>query len=63
MPPARASGLLNDMEQQRLEDDLAAARDRQQASAGTAPAARKKSAPAASTKPRVVPASSSETIY
>jgi hypothetical protein len=66
MPPPRAASLLNEVEQQKMEDDLAGARDRQQAAAGNAPppapAAKKKATPSAPST-RVVPASSSRTIY
>jgi hypothetical protein len=66
MPPPRAASLLNEVEQQKMEDDLAGARDRQQAAVGTAPpaaAAKKKVTPPAPAATRVIPASSSRTIY
>jgi hypothetical protein len=59
MPPPRSAAVLSEVEQQKMEDDLVAARDAQRASAGR-PAAKKKPARAASP---VVPASSSRTIY
>lgn len=77
MPPMRATGLLNDSEQQKMEDELLAARDRQQAAnpaaAAEVAAARKKAvaeaaaakaaAAAAAAKPRVIPNASNGTIY
>jgi hypothetical protein len=60
MPPPRTDVVLTGIEQQKLEDDLVAARNRQQGIAGTAPAGQKK---ADSTKSRVIPASSGGTIY
>jgi hypothetical protein len=63
MPPTRQGQLLNNAEQQRMEDELVAARTLQQeASAGGPPHAAKKKSPANSA-PRVVPVSSSGTIY
>ncbi len=67
MPPSRTGKVLNDAEQQRMEDELVAARTRQQSEAGVpsrakAAAAKKKPAPA-NARPRVIPASSSGTIY
>ena len=41
MPPPRPNTVLTGMEQQKLEADLVAARDRQQAAAGIKPAGRK----------------------
>jgi hypothetical protein len=64
MPPQRGATLLNEVEQQKVEDDLVAARERQQESAGVArPAStvRKRAAPAPT--PRAIPASSNRTIY
>jgi hypothetical protein len=63
MPPPRANATLSPEEQVRLEDDLVAVRARQEVATG-APAviAKKKPAPAAPT-PRIIPATSSNTIY
>jgi hypothetical protein len=55
MPPPRTDVVLTSIEQQKLEDDLVAARNRQQSIAGTAPARQKK---ADSTRPHVIPAAS-----
>jgi hypothetical protein len=65
MPPARPASLLNEVEQQKLEDDLVAARDRQQAAAGTAPPATSSKKKTRPTTPAAtaVPATSSRTIY
>ena len=76
MPAPRAVGLLNDSEQQKMENDLIAARDHQQAAnpqaAAEVAAARKKTeaeeakaraAAAAAARPRVVPNASNGTIY
>ena len=66
MPPPRSANLLNEVEQQKIEDDLVAARERQQAAAGIArPAApaRKRTAPASAPAARDIPAPSSRTIY
>lgn len=61
MPPPRAAELLNDLELRKIERDLIDARERQQTSAGIAPAARRRPEPA---RPRAVPvASSSQSIY
>jgi hypothetical protein len=61
MPPARmGTAVLSDIEQQKLEDDLVAARSQQQAASGTVIPARKKADPPGA---RVIPASSSRTIY
>jgi len=60
-PPARMGmAVLSDLEQQKLEDDLVAARAQQQAASGTVAPARTKAAPAGA---RIIPASSSRTIY
>jgi hypothetical protein len=60
MPPQRPEVLLNDVEQQRLEDELVAARTRQQAeTAGGAASAKKRPTPPA----RVIPAASKGVIY
>ncbi|MDO8876770.1 MAG: hypothetical protein Q8M24_01340 [Pseudolabrys sp.] len=48
MPPARATAPMNDTDQVRLEKELGAARDRQEALYGSAP---KATAPAAKKKP------------
>jgi hypothetical protein len=45
VPPPRTATVLTDLEQQKLENDLLAARDQQQISLGTKPAARKKTQP------------------
>jgi hypothetical protein len=69
MPRARAEPLLNDVEQQRLEDDLVAARARHQVDANPEAAAANAAAAAAAAKkrpsasPPVIPASSGKTIY
>jgi len=77
MPPPRATSLLNDAEQQRMEDELLSARDRQQAAnpaaAAEVAAARKKAAAeaaaaraaaaAAANKPRIIPNASNGSIY
>ena len=63
MPPPRASVALSPEEQIKLEDDLVALRTRQSATAVTPAAAAKKRAPAAAPVPRVIPATSSNTIY
>ena len=62
MPPPRSSVALSPEEQIKLEDDLVALRTRQEAATGTAPAAKKRPPPAAAA-PRVIPATSSNTIY
>jgi hypothetical protein len=62
MPAERNSIMLTDVEQQKLEADLAVARDRQQGSVGLPKAEPKKNAkPSAPQK--VVPISSSRSIY
>jgi hypothetical protein len=61
IPPPRNSVTLTSPEQQQLEDDLVAARDRQQTSAGVALQAKKKKDQPAPGK--VVPASSRASIY
>jgi hypothetical protein len=76
MPPPRSNSMLTEVEQQKMEDDLVAARTRQQAIAGTklkAKAASKgKVAPPkqppqaranAPPPPRITPASASGAIY
>jgi hypothetical protein len=45
MPPARTNTVLTDAEQQKMEDDLMAARDRQQTLAGNKQALRKRPPP------------------
>ena len=60
MPPQRDSVLLNDVQQQKLEDDLVAARNQQQTAAGITPV---KTAKPEKPKPKVTPVSSSQTIY
>jgi hypothetical protein len=60
MPPPRGTTVLNDAEQQKLEDDLVAARDGQQP--GTAQPAQTQKKPQR-TGARVIPVSSSRTIY
>jgi hypothetical protein len=61
IPPPRTGVVLTGMEQQKLEADLIAARDRQQAAAGIPLAARKGKAP----KPKngAKPPASDSTIY
>jgi hypothetical protein len=61
MPAPRNSVMLTEIEQQKLEDDLASARDRQQRSVGLPPAEPKKTK-AAPRRP-VVPVSSGRSIY
>jgi hypothetical protein len=70
MPAARTDVMLTDIEQQRLADDLAVARDRQQALVGLPPAGAKKNAKndtkkkATPAPPQpVVPVSSGQSIY
>jgi hypothetical protein len=75
MPPPRSNSMLTEVEQQKMEDDLVAARTRQQAIAGTKPKAKAASkgkvappkrppqARAAAPPPRVTPASASGAIY
>jgi hypothetical protein len=60
MPPPRSATLLSEVEQQKMEGDLVAARDAQQRAAGTSAAAQKKPT---RQSPRVVPVASSRTIY
>ena len=60
MPPPRSAVLLSEVEQQKMEDDLVAARDAQQKAAGTSATAQKKPA---RPKSRVIPGASSRTIY
>ena len=62
MPPPRSNVTLSPEEQIKLEDDLAGLRTRQEIAAGTTPATVKKRAPAPAA-PRVIPASSSNSIY
>ena len=66
IPPPRNSVTLTNFEQQKLEDDLLAARDQQQGAAGVPLQPKKK--PATQTKPaaaqqRISPISSSGSIY
>jgi hypothetical protein len=69
MPPPRTNNLLTAGEQRELERDLVRARDTQRVGAGLPPAAKRaqpapaKPAAAASSGPRLVPASSSQMIY
>jgi hypothetical protein len=63
IPPPRTAAVLTEMEQQKLEDDLVAARRTQQADAGTAPAAQKGQKKAQPAKPRTIPVSSGKAIY
>lgn len=64
MPPARANTTLTAEEQVQLENELLATRNRQEALAGTGSAPRKRTQPAASpAAPRVIPTSSSNSIY
>jgi hypothetical protein len=60
MPPPRASTVLTEVEQQKMEDDLVAARDAQRPAQAAAPTAQKKPA---RQSPRVIPVASSRTIY
>jgi hypothetical protein len=62
MPAPRNNVMLTDIEQQKLEDDLTVARDRQQHAVGLPPADAKKKAKPAPPQ-RVVPVSSSQSIY
>ena len=63
IPPPRAAAVLTEMEQQKLEDDLVAARRTQQADGGPAPAEQKAQQKAQPAKPRAIPASSGKAIY
>lgn len=72
MPPPRADSPLNETEQQKMENDLVGARERQQEIAGTAPPkppakkeTKPKATPATASGPRLVPVptSSNRTIY
>ena len=54
------AAVLNEVEQKKLEDDLVAARDAQQAATGAPTPAQKKPA---RQRPRGVPVASSRTIY
>jgi hypothetical protein len=64
MPPPRSGEVLNMVEQEKMESDLVAARNRQQAEAGIpptpTPAVEKKTRP--SRRP-IIPVASSNTIY
>lgn len=62
VPADRNNAMLTEVEQQKLESDLAAARDRQQASVGLPKVEPKKKAKTA-TPQRVVPVSSRGSIY
>ena len=62
MPAERNRVMLTDVEQQKLEADLAVARDRQQGSVGLPKAEPKKNAKPSAPQ-RVVPVSSSRSIY
>lgn len=59
MPPPRSSTVLTEVEQQKMEDDLVAARDAQRPAQAAATAQKKP----ARQSPRVVPVASSRTIY
>jgi hypothetical protein len=59
MPPPRSSAVLTEVEQQKMEDDLVAARDAQRPAQAAATGQRKP--PRQS--PRVIPVASSRTIY
>jgi len=73
MPPGRVTPVMSDVEQQKMESDLVAARTRQQIEAGLVepepppapppPPGKKKPAPASASGPRVIPAATSATIY
>lgn len=63
MPPPRTAAMLTEMERQKLEADLVAARRTQQAEAGMAPAEQKKPKNAPPAKPRAIPVSSGKAIY
>ena len=63
MPPPRANVTLSPEEQIKLEDDLVALRSRQEMATGSSMAAAKKKQPPAAPLPRVIPATSSNTIY
>jgi hypothetical protein len=67
MPPPRAAAVLNDVEQQKLEDDLVAAREQQQAivapKAKSRQAHKKKEKPAPVAAPRPLPTASARSIY
>jgi hypothetical protein len=65
IPPPRTGVVLTDMEQQKLEADLVAARDRQQTAAGIPLADRKGKKPKPKPKPnnRAKPPASGSTIY
>lgn len=65
MPPTRSAALLNPAEQQLLEDELVAARERQKPVAATSASVRRRIAPArgAQTAPAAIPAASGATIY
>jgi hypothetical protein len=60
LPPQREGRVLTEIEQQKLEDDLVDARDRQQAAAGKRVSKRKKTEPSEIIP---VPASAGRTIY
>jgi hypothetical protein len=60
MPPQRSTAVLTEIERQKMENDLVAARERQQGIAATAPASNKKRSMAPA---RVVPVLSSSSIY
>ena len=59
MPPPRAAAVLSEVEQQKMEDDLVAAREAQKASTEDKPSQKKPARP----RPRAVPVSSRSTIY
>jgi hypothetical protein len=59
MPPQRSSAILTEIEQQKMEDDLVAARDGLRPAQAAAPAQKKP----ARQSPRVIPVASSRTIY
>ena len=60
LSPQRSSTVLNEVEQQKMEDDLVAARDAQRPAQAAAATAQKKPA---RQSPRVIPVASSRTIY
>jgi hypothetical protein len=59
MPPPRSAAVLSESEVRKLEDELVAAREQQQASAGVKAAASRKQPP----KPRADPVASRRAIY
>jgi hypothetical protein len=63
IPPPRNSVVLTNFEQQKLEDDLVAARDHQQGTVGVPLQPKKKSKQAEKPQQTVAPVSSSRSIY